>query len=91
MGAFKVATSALVDIEDVANEITMIKRVYQDQANVWKALHKLGYNDGFMNLCKCRQEDMPSHVYTVLTRLEEDAQKVRASVRYRHRSLRTVT
>lgn len=59
----------------------MIKRVYQNQAQVWEDMHK-GQSSAFGSKmgCNCSPDQPPRRLYTVTTRLEEDAQKVRESV-----------
>ncbi|KAH8773679.1 hypothetical protein F5883DRAFT_27102 [Diaporthe sp. PMI_573] len=77
LDSFRTATTSLLDIDDVLNELTMIKRVYQNQAQVWEDLHK----DRTLSMkCRCSPDQAPRRLYTVMTRLEEDAQKVRESV-----------
>lgn len=59
----------------------MIKRVYQNQAQVWEDMHK----DQILEMmCSCSPDQAPRRLYTVMTRLEEDAEKVRESVRNTH-------
>lgn len=77
LDSFKTATTSLLDIDDVLNELTMIKRVYQNQAQVWEDMHK---NPILGMKCRCSPDQAPHRRYTTMTRLEEDAQKVRESV-----------
>lgn len=59
----------------------MIKRVYQNQAQVWEDMHK----DRTLGIeCGCSPDEAPRRLYTMMTRLEEDAHSVRESVRYSH-------
>lgn len=79
LDAFKTATTSLLDIDDALNELKMIKRVYQNQAQVWEDLHK----DRTLAMdCGCTQDQAPRRLYTMMTRLEEDAHSVRESVSY---------
>lgn len=79
LDAFKTATTSLLDIDDALNELKMIKRVYQNQAQVWEDLHK----DRTLAMdCGCGQEQGPRRLYTMMTRLEEDARSVRESVSF---------
>ncbi|KAJ0117399.1 hypothetical protein J7T55_003813 [Diaporthe amygdali] len=77
LDSFRTATTSLLDIDDVLNELTMIKRVYQNQAQVWEDMHK---DQTLAMECSCRPDHAPRRLYTVMTRLEEDAQRVRESV-----------
>lgn len=81
LDAFKTATSSLLDIDDALNELKMIKRVYQNQAQVWEDMHK----DRILAMeslgCGCSPDQAPRRLYTMMTRLEEDAVRVRESVR----------
>ncbi|KAK2608127.1 hypothetical protein N8I77_006760 [Diaporthe amygdali] len=77
LDSFRTATTSLLDIDDVLNELTMIKRVYQNQAQVWEDMHK---DQTLAMKCSCRPDQAPRRLYTVMTRLEEDAQRVRESV-----------
>ncbi|KAL2286025.1 hypothetical protein FJTKL_07270 [Diaporthe vaccinii] len=75
--AFKTATTSLLDIDDALNELKMIKRVYQNQAQVWEDMHK----DRTLGIeCGCSPDEAPRRLYTMMTRLEEDAHSVRESV-----------
>lgn len=77
LDAFKTATTSLLDIDDALNELKMIKRVYQNQAQVWEDLHK----DRTLAMdCGCTQDQAPRRLYTIMARLEEDAHSVRESV-----------
>lgn len=64
-------------IDDVLNELNMIQRVHEDQAEVWEALH----TDKTLKFdCNCKSDDIPRRLKSATTRLEEDAFKVRDSV-----------
>lgn len=78
LDSFRTATTSLLDIDDVLNELTMIKRVYQNQAQVWEDMHK---DRTLAMQCRCSPDQPPRRLYTVMARLEEDAHKVRESVR----------
>lgn len=55
----------------------MIKRVYQNQAQVWEDIHR----DRILGVeCDCSPDQAPRLLYTMMTRLEEDANRVRESV-----------
>lgn len=82
LDSFRTATTSLLDIDDVLNELTMIKRVYQNQAQVWEDMHK---DRTLAMKCRCSPDQAPRRLYTVMTRLEEDAHKVRESVRHAQR------
>lgn len=68
----------MVEIDDVLNEITMIRRVHEDQARVWEDMHK---NPTLSFACRCHSTNFPhiKRLYRITTRLEEDALKVRES------------
>lgn len=67
----------MVEIDDVLNEITMIRRVHEDQVQVWEDLHERPGRD-----CKCDPDNLPhvQRLNSITQRLEEDALKVRESV-----------
>lgn len=80
--AFSAPTECLRSIDDVLDELTCIKRVFQDQVQVWEEVHSGDQScavcRGFSNICASRV--VPKRSLDLALRLEEDALKVRESV-----------
>lgn len=63
----------------------MIKRVHQDQVQVWEDMHKLEESeDGKDRHCEynpaCNPDIIPRRLFLITSNLEKQAQKVRESV-----------
>lgn len=89
--AFRDPTRYLRSIDDVLDELTSIKRVFQDQIQVWKKVHS---GDNSCEVCRgikysrgdrkeereiCVPNVLPKRSLELALRLEEDALKVRES------------
>ncbi|KAK2597778.1 hypothetical protein N8I77_012542 [Diaporthe amygdali] len=91
--AFVAPTECLRTIDDVLDELTSIKRIFQDQVQVWEKVHS-----GDKSCVVCRENEysreekreeereicvpniLPKRSLELAVRLEEDALKVRESV-----------
>lgn len=69
---FKTPTRCLIEIDDVVNELTMIKRVQQDQALVWQALHSKRSYLTFK--CTCQNVDKPHKVQRVSRKMHKKSE-----------------
>lgn len=78
LDAFKTATESLMDIDDVLNEIAMIKRVHQDQARVWETTGLASLQPA--NGSGVITDGLSESLFLITSRLEEDAKKVREAV-----------
>lgn len=97
--AFVTPTKCLRSIDDVLDELTSVKRVFQDQLQVWEKVHSGDTSCVVCNGLEKRHDDeqenkdgicpsniLPKRSLELTLRLEEDALKVRESA-----SIRSVT
>ncbi|KAL1850769.1 hypothetical protein Daus18300_012777 [Diaporthe australafricana] len=67
LDSFKTATTSLLDIDDVLNELKMIKRVYQNQAQVVTLLQLTQGSASTENALKASEQSKILAIFTVVT------------------------